>query len=203
LLAATARTDDHVALVRGLFDGSTTISGLDIDTELRWGLLIGLVGMGAATDAEIEAEQDRDATDAGARHAATARAARPTAEAKAEAWRLATEDDSLPNAMNMAIIRGFAHPNQTDLLRPYIAKYFSMIDDLWARRSSEIAQNAVVGLFPIAEQSTLDAADEWLAQQDLPPALHRLVLEGRDTTARCLRNQARDAAAGAGNSPTS
>jgi aminopeptidase N len=203
LLATTARTDEHVALVRALLDGTTTIPGLDIDTDLRWSLLIGLVGMGAATDEEIEAEEDRDATDAGARHAATARASRPTAEAKAEAWRLATEDDSLPNAINMAIIRGFAHPNQTELLRPYIAKYFSMIDDLWARRSSEIAQNAVVGLFPIAEQSTLDAADAWLAQPDKPPALRRLVLEGRDTTARCLRNQARDAAAGAGTSPTS
>ena len=33
------------------------------------------------------------------RHAATARALRPTAEAKAEAWRLAVEDDTLPNAM--------------------------------------------------------------------------------------------------------
>ena len=38
-------------------------------------------------------ELERDATAAGQRRAATARALRPTAEAKAEAWRLATADD--------------------------------------------------------------------------------------------------------------
>jgi len=197
LLASSARAPAHLATVSGLLDGTVDVPGLRIDTDMRWALLSGLVAMGAAGDAQIEAEADRDPTAAGQRHAATSRARRPTAEAKAEAWRLATEDDTVPNATNIAIIRGFSHPAQRDLLRPYTAKYFAIIDDVWARRSSEIAQNVVVGLFPpVVEQSTVDAADAWLAGEDKPPSLRRLVLEGRDTTARCLRNQVRDAAAG-------
>ena len=60
------------------------LDGLTVDTELRWALLGRLVsrgfrGFGAV---EINAELARDATDAGERHAATCRAAIPTAEAK-------------------------------------------------------------------------------------------------------------------------
>jgi aminopeptidase N len=197
-MASAARSPEHLALLRSLLDGTTTIPGLEIDTELRWALLNGLVAMGAAGDAEIATEEERDPTAAGARHAATARALRPTAEAKAEAWRSATEDDSLPNAVNNAIIRGFSHPTQVELLKPYVARYFATVDQVWERRSSEVAQNVVIGLFPhqVVKQSTVDAADEWLGSHEAPPALRRLVLEGRDTAARCLRNQARDAQAG-------
>jgi aminopeptidase N len=67
---------------------------------------------------------------------------------------------------------------------------------VWADRTNETAQNIVIGLFPtlIAEQSTVDAADAWLAANgDAVPALRRLVLESRDGVARALRAQARDA----------
>ncbi len=66
---------------------------------------------------------------------------------------------------------------------------------MWARRTSKLAQNVVVGLFPSAvAQSTVDAADAWLADATKPPALRRLVSEGRDGVARSLRARARDAA---------
>ena len=69
---------------------------------------------------------------------------------------------------------------------------------MWATRTNETAQSIVIGLFPtlLAEQSTVDAADAWLAaHEDAVPALRRLVIESRDGVARALRAQARDAAA--------
>ena len=69
-----------------------------LDDELRWAFVQALSARGAYTVEQIEAEQQRDPTAAGIRHAATARALRPDAEAKAEAWRLAVEDDTLANA---------------------------------------------------------------------------------------------------------
>ena len=196
LLAAAARSDEHLSTLRGLLDGTTVVPGLAVDTDLRWTLLNGLVALGAAGDADIDAESERDATAAGSRHAATARALRPTAEAKAEAWRRATEDDDLPNAMMAAIIRGFSHPAQDELLGLYTPTYFETIDEVWARRTSKLAQYVVVGLFPsVIAQSTVDAADAWLADPTKPPALRRLVGEGRDGVARSLRARARDAAA--------
>jgi aminopeptidase N len=194
-LAAATRTPEHVALLHGLLDGTETVPGLAVDTDLRWTLLSALVAVGAAGPDDIEAELDRDPTAAGQRRAATARALRPTPEAKAEAWRLATEDDELPNAMNEAVIAGFFHPLQLALTRPYVEPYFAVIPDVWERRTSELAQNVVFGLFPdFASDEVVERAEAFLADQANPPALRRLVAEGRDDTVRSLRGRARDAA---------
>ncbi|MBA3523615.1 MAG: ERAP1-like C-terminal domain-containing protein, partial [Geodermatophilaceae bacterium] len=193
--AAAARTEKHAMQLRGLLDGSVAVDGLAVDTDTRWIFLHSLVAMGGAGQDEIAAELERDTTATGARHAATATALIPDADAKAESWRRAIEDDSLPNAMNRAITVGFAHPAQTTLLRPYVARYFEVISDVWERRSSEIAQQVVVGLFPsVVEQETVDATDAWLAADEHPPALQRLVVEGRDGIARALRCRAVDVA---------
>jgi aminopeptidase N len=193
-LAAATRSPAQVAVLRGLLDGTGAVPGLTMDAELRWSLLSALVAVGAAGMEEIEAELDRDPTASGQRRAATVRALRPTAEAKAEAWRLATEDDELPNAINEAIISGFHHPAQTELTLPYVEPYFAVIPGVWERRTSEIAQNVVNGLFPDAiTQSVVDAAEAFLADPAVPPALHRLVAEGRDDTVRALKGRARDA----------
>ena len=197
--AAAARSDKHAQLLGGLLDGSVVVHGLAVDTDTRWALLQGLVAIGGAGTAEIAAELDRDTTATGQRHAATADALRPDAGAKAEAWRRTTEDDELTNAINRAIVVGFSHPAQTELMQPYVSRYFEVIGDVWARRSSEIAQQVVVGLFPnIVAQSTVDAADAWLAQEDHPPALRRLVSEGRDGVRRALHCRAADSAASRG-----
>ena len=122
-------------------------------------------------------------------------AARPSTQAKQEAWDSILNDDTLPNAIQTAIIGGFADADQLDLLRPYVPAYFSAIADVWEQRTNETAQNIVLGLFPvlIAEQSTVDAADAWLdGNQDAVPALRRLVVESRDAVARALRAQAVD-----------
>ncbi|MCW2504723.1 MAG: putative aminopeptidase [Actinomycetia bacterium] len=195
--AAAARQDDHLAVIRGLLEGSGSIPGLAIDTELRWHLLHCLVSMGAASEDDIEAEIERDPTDAGQREATTARALIPTAESKAEAWRMATEDDDLPNQTGLAVINGFAHPAQHELLEPYAIRYFDVVADVWARRSSEVAQNVVVGLYPhwAIRESTVARTDEFLTRTDLPPALRRLVNEGRDGVTRALKARAKDLAA--------
>jgi aminopeptidase N len=193
--AQAARSAEHLAMIRGLLDGTASIDGLRVDAELRWSLLHALVALGAATDAEIDAEVERDPTAYGQRRAATARALRPSAAAKREAWRLATEDDDLPNAISEAVVRGFQHPAQAELLAPYTDRYFQVVGDVWRRRSSEVAQTMVVGLFPSTiAQSTVDAAERYLATEEVPPPLGRLILEGRSEVARALRARARDTA---------
>ncbi|HEY0487680.1 MAG TPA: aminopeptidase N [Mycobacteriales bacterium] len=192
--ADAARTPGHLARVAGILDGSVTVPGLAVDTDLRWYLLQALAAGGAADEPEIAAELARDNTAAGRRKATTARALRPRAEAKAEAWRLAAEDDSVPNAVMEAAIGGFAHSAQLDLLRPYVGRYFAEVAAVWARRTSEVAQNMVIGLFPrlFVEQATLEAADAFLAGEH-PPALRRLVSEQRDGVRRSLAARACDA----------
>ncbi|TMU94637.1 aminopeptidase N [Streptomyces sp. DASNCL29] len=195
---ATARTDAQLDLVSGLLEGTEAIEGLTIDTELRWALLERLAATGRADEAAIAAELERDKTSAGERHAATARAARPTPQAKAEAWASVVESDKLPNAVQEAVIGGFIQTDQRELLAPYAEKYFAAAKDVWNSRSHEMAQQIVVGLYPSLQVSpeTLDATDAWLASAEPTAALRRLVTESRAGIDRALRAQAADAAAG-------
>ncbi|MEJ2890184.1 aminopeptidase N [Actinomycetospora aeridis] len=186
-LAGSVLTPQALDALAGWRSEEHPLEGLTVDTDLRWRLLHALVAHGAAGEAEIDEEYARDNTATGRRMAERARALIPAPEAKAEAWRRAVEDDSLPNAINSAIIMGFSHPAQQALLTDYVAKYFAAVDEVWARRSSEQAQPMVQGLFPswAVEGATVEAADAWLAG-DHPPALRRLVTEGRAGVVRAL-----------------
>ncbi len=162
--------------------------GLTVDTDLRWRLLHALVAHGAASETEIDEELRRDPTSTGQRQAERGRALIPTPEAKEKAWLRAVHDDELPNAVQESIISGFAHPAQRGLLGGYVERYFAEVSEVWQRRTSERAQSVVVGLFPshAVEKSTVEVADAWLAHDSHPPALRRLVSEGRAGIVRAL-----------------
>ncbi|MET8976185.1 aminopeptidase N [Streptomyces sp. NPDC004539] len=193
--AATARTESELALLEGLLDGSATVDGLAVDTELRWAFVQRLAAVGRFDEAEIDAEYARDKTAAGERHALTARASRPTPAAKAAAWSSVIESSDLPNALQEAVIGGFVQTDQRELLAPYSEKYFSVVKGIWESRSHEIAQQVAVGLYPSIQvsQATLDATDTWLSTADPNAALRRLVSESRSGVERALRAQAADA----------
>jgi aminopeptidase N len=195
--AATARTPEQLDLLEGLLDGSQTVEGLAVDTELRWAFVERLATVGRFDETEIAGELGRDKTAAGERHAATARAARPTPEAKAEAWASVVESDKLPNAVQEAVIGGFVQTDQRELLAPYTDKYFESVKGVWDSRSHEMAQQIVVGLYPAIQVSedTSARTDAWLAAAEPPPALRRLILESRAGIERALKAQAADAAA--------
>ncbi|MFN8145952.1 MAG: ERAP1-like C-terminal domain-containing protein, partial [Candidatus Nanopelagicales bacterium] len=141
------------------------------------------------------AELAVDDTATGRRQAATARALVPTREAKEAAFAAAVESDDLPNAMLVATIAGFVHPDQRELHRVFLDRYFDAIPGVWATRTNETAQTIVMGLYPsqLIEPGMLELTDRFLARDDIPSGARRLVLEGRDGIERSLRCQARDA----------
>ena len=116
--AGVATRPDDLALLAGLLDGSAHLDGLEVDTELRWRLLQRLASQGAAGPAEIDAELERDPTDAGERRAATCRAAIPEPAAKEAAWQ-AIISGTLPGATFRATVNGFQDPDHPELLEPY------------------------------------------------------------------------------------
>jgi aminopeptidase N len=195
--ASTARTPEQLDLLDALLEGTQTIEGLAVDTELRWAFVERLASVGRFDESEIAGEYERDKTAAGERHAATARAARPTEEAKAEAWAQVVESDKLPNALQEAVISGFVQTDQRELLAPYTEKYFEAVKEAWDTRSHEIAQQIAVGLYPSIQvsQDTLDRTDTWLTTAEPNAALRRLVSESRSGVERALKAQAADAAA--------
>jgi aminopeptidase N len=188
-----ATSPDDLALLAGLLDGSVTLDGLTVDTDLRWTLLCRLVSRGVLGIADIEAELASDPTDAGERHAATCRAAIPTTQRKRAAWESMVSGE-LTLATFRAVEAGFVDLDQAELIHPYRDEYFGVIGRVWREWSSAMAQDFVSGLHAVCPLDTRTVAltDAYLASEDPPAALRRLLTEGRDDVLRALRCQARD-----------
>jgi aminopeptidase N len=195
---AAAEDPDQLDHVRALYDGTETVTGLTLDTELRWHFLIQLAAHGRADTADIDAQLSRDRTAAGEKRAASARAALPTAEAKAAAWSAVVDSDELSNHMQLATMRTFWLPEQAELCRPHAEEFFAKVGEMWKTRTNEIAQTFTEVMYPsvLIEQDIVDRTDRYLAEENPQPALRRALIEGRDTIARALRARARDIEAG-------
>ncbi len=193
--AQIASTPEHVATLQGLRDGSVTLQGLEIDTDLRWELLEGLVLAGAAGDAEVDAELAADKTASGEQAAARARATIPTAEGKLAAFSSLVDSSEAPNAIVRQTTVGFQHTNSPVVLEGLVSKYFDVLTRIWAERSYHIADTIVSGLYPapLASVELRDAANAWLEAHPETPALRRIVTENLAGTERALRVQAADA----------
>ncbi len=192
-----ARSEEHLAVAQGLLDGSESFDGLAVDTDLRWHIVRSLAAAGAIEDEAISAENARDPSDRGTRHAAAARAARPTAEAKAGAWKVVVEDLTQPLALLEEIMGAFEQFGHEELLEPYAERFFEVLPQVWERRDLSEALAFGRRMYPhlaVSEQ-TIARTDRFLAQPDVPSPVRRLLLEGRDGVARALRARAVDRAA--------
>jgi aminopeptidase N len=191
----------HTEVLQELLDADPAtvgLSGLVVDTDLRWRIVAALAAAGEI-DAEglakpfIDGELARDNTAAGKRMAASAATSRPQAVVKEDAWNTVMNDDSVANITARSIVAGFAPHGQRELLEGLLPRYFDAIPRIWERRSSEVAQTVVIGLYPswVITEEALAVADEFLAK-DHPAALRRLVVEGRAGVVRALAARAFD-----------
>ena len=190
-----ARSEEHRSIIRGLLDGIKVFTGLKVDTDLRWAIVGALAGIGA-DDGLIEAELERDPTDEGQRHAAAARAARPTAEAKEQVWASLMEDRALPLATMRSMMGGFQRFDQRRLVEPYRPRYFQALAGVWKERDIEIALAFARQMFPtvLVGDDTVAATDRHLADADVPGPVRRILLEGKDNMQRAMRGRAADTA---------
>jgi aminopeptidase N len=177
--------------------GDDVPDGLVVDTDLRWLLVANLSRLGRLEEAAIAAEERRDPSITGAEQAAGARAAQPTAAAKAMAWGLAVEADGIPNTIHTAICLGFWLRGQDHLLLPYVEPYLAVAEDIsalrgvWADRAAVLRKNVLRLLFPWPkdERALLDRLDPWLASAELSDSVRRIIEERRDDLVRALRCQ--------------
>jgi aminopeptidase N len=211
---SAADNPEDLAFASSLLDGSAEVPGLAVDTDLRWQIVGVLAAAGTDDEGErIDAEAERDGSDIGARRAAAARAARPTPEAKAEAW-----DRLMSGGANLALLRatasGFQQWGQDEVLRPYLEPYYANLRRLWDERPIEESLSLAGDLFPhtlvheeTVSRAALAVAGEGTggasmagegtggastAEEDLPGPLRRILLEGQDGLERALRARAAD-----------
>ncbi len=193
--AALASTDEQLATIAALRDGSTTLPGLEIDTDLGWELLIALAAGGKAGTAEIDEALKADNTANGAQFAAQAAASIPTLEGKQAAWDSVFATDSAPNAIVRYTGLGFQRAADKDVLATFVEPYFEALLPVWESRSYKIAEYLVSGMYPapLANAALRDATRAWLDAHQEPAALRRLVVENLAGVERALAAQERDA----------
>ncbi|GAA2143102.1 aminopeptidase N [Nocardioides koreensis] len=170
-LAATSR--DAALLGSWLAEGRTD-TGVELDPGMRWTVVTRLSTLGAMDAEAIEAERLRDGSLAGDLGAARALAARPTAAAKAEAWKAALEPD-VSNRMFEAQVHGLWDPERLDLCAPYVDAYLEHAPAVAERRGQGFS--LVVGrAFPSLEVTPAqrDRLAAVLASGSVPTVLARL-----------------------------
>ncbi|MFJ4789172.1 aminopeptidase N [Streptomyces sp. NPDC088794] len=167
----------------------TVPGGPDLDPELRWRVLGRLAVLGATDEAAIAAELDRDPSATGQEGAARCRAALPDPEAKRRAWDAMFAGDDLSNYLFTATAQGFWQPEQADLVREYVPRYYEDAVAVAARRGPAIAVAVGRWAFPgyAVDTENLRLGEECLRDADLTPALRRRLVDELDDLARALR----------------
>ncbi len=201
--ASGAGGEMRLVAVRGLIDsasGPGDISALwswlaagrvpggpDLDSRLRWQILLRLTVLGAASRAEIEHHADRDVTAAGRLSAARCRAALPDDDAKQAAW-AAMLSGAMSGYELTATAQGFWQADQAELLAGYVPRYFAALADAAAAGTAgETVPPGAAGLvrtlcrhgFPhhAADAATVRAGERCLETGALTGSVRRLLAD--------------------------
>ncbi|MFJ8346570.1 aminopeptidase N [Streptomyces sp. NPDC094153] len=174
------------------FADGTVPGGPELDPELRWRVLGRLAVLGAVDEAAIAAELDRDPSATGQEGAARCRAALPDPGAKRAAWEsmFATDERTdLSNYLFTATAKGFWQPEQADLVRDYVARFYQDAVALAERRGPAIAEAAGRWAFPVhaIDPDHLRLGETCLHEGDPTPALRRKLIDQLDDLARTLK----------------
>jgi aminopeptidase N len=185
---SSADSPEQLDLAEGLLDGTATLPGAVIDTDLRWSLLLRLAVNGRAGQERIEAELQRDPTDKGRSQAAACAAAVPTHAAKDAAWQTVVAGEQ-PLGRLSSTLAGFRAAEHTELVEEWAPAYFDVLVTVADTWPSERTQTFAKEAFPRARsRADLPALTErYLAAAQPPGWLRRLVLEGADEVARVRR----------------
>ncbi|MFD3534340.1 aminopeptidase N [Streptomyces sp. NPDC058664] len=185
-LVDSATTPDQIA---SWLAEDTVHGGPELDPELRWRILARLAVLGATDETTIAAELERDPSATGQEGAARCRASLPTPEAKATAWAALFDSDDLSNYLFTATAQGFWQPEQADLVREYVPRFYDAAIALGTRRGPAMAEAAGRYAFPsyAIDPESLALGEHHLKDDTMIPALHRKLTDQLDDLRRALR----------------
>ncbi|NUT34571.1 MAG: aminopeptidase N [Hamadaea sp.] len=179
------------AQARAWLAGQGVPEGLVLDADLRWHLLLRVAIAGALTDAELDAELERDPSARGAIEAARCRAARPDAASKAAAFEKIVRDRELSNRILEATGHGFWRPEHEEITDAYVGPYFAELPRSQEWRSGYLLATLADAAYPIAAAapSTVVAADRALAEPGINTQFARALADSTDDLRRAIRQR--------------
>lgn len=178
VLAASASTPEH--------DATLDEAAAD-DVDLAWRVAVRRAEQGRHDEQVVADLLARDPDPDSAARAVAVTAARPDAEAKAEAWRQLFEVRSVQSGYpTYAVSRAFWRPGQDELLAPYADRY---LDQMRHVRGGLLSMLSLVrGMFPLfADEAFATRAREIAEQAGTDPTVRSQLLTGADTLTRMIR----------------
>ena len=155
--------------------------------------MVGLARAGAADEARIDEELERDRTISGPGERRSGPGLAPRRRRQGArpgpTW---SRNPDAPNETHRSIAASFMRHGQEDLLEPYVEKYLEAADDIWERLGTHMASNTLEGAFPLplGSPALVERLDRWLEESPANPAAKRYVREGRADVVRALAAQA-------------
>ncbi|WP_439939890.1 aminopeptidase N [Nocardia sp. N13] len=160
----------------------------DVDQAVRWAAVHRLAELGEPSYVDPEAERDKSVS--GHHAALAARAAVPTAEAKAETWERLMGGELSTHELD-AVGAAFWGWEQAELVQPYLTRYLT--DGLaLAQRSGQAMADSIGDIFPRlplardVRRELRDAVADALASGEVPTVLARAWNDALDDLDRTL-----------------
>ncbi|RNI21648.1 aminopeptidase N [Flexivirga caeni] len=189
LVAAT--TTDADLLARWAADDGRPGSAAG-DTDFGWQVVRRQAALGLIDAAAIDTARARDDSLSGHLSALSARAARPTDEAKRWAWDQLYGERALSNYEALSLAEGFfagyGENGADELLRGYVDRFFGELPAVPRKLGDMAAEKFVMAAFPhrAVEPAVADAARAAIANPDNTPGVRRALADSLDRLDRAL-----------------
>ena len=187
---ATSSAD--LDLLRRWAAGEGLPEGLQGDSDFRWVVLGNLARRGAVGEAGLDSALDQDRTMAGNLKWLQTKASAPGAQAKAWAWEQLTGERGRSNYELNALAAGFWHAMDQDVLRPYVARYFSDVPAMAGRVGEDALARVAALAYPasMVEAATADRSAAALRRQDLTASVRRAIVDADSQLREALASRA-------------
>ena len=187
---ATSSADED--LLRRWASGEDLPEGLAGDSDFRWVVLGNLARRGSIGNAEIDAALDRDHTMQGNLKALQAKASAPDPSAKVWAWEQITGEHGRSNYELNVLATGFWHASDQDVIRPFVARYFTDVPALSGRVGEDALARVATLAYPsrVVEASTADLSAAALQRSDLTASVRRAIVDADSQLREALASRA-------------
>jgi aminopeptidase N len=168
-----ACTKESVSVLANiLLQGDGKVGVYTLDQKMRWSIVEKTVAWNLPESTVLlEKEKERDRSDRGERAVRTAMTSQWNAKVKEEAWNryLNKNQANLSVWQIEADMAGFMWRHQSDILTPYVDKFFAVVRSVFKEREKEFASAFFAQLFPfLPEDPTVLARTENLINELQP-----------------------------------
>jgi aminopeptidase N len=186
-------------MLRRWLDGATP-PGLRADDDLRWRITRALCEHGAYGLSDLKAEQERDPSSQGARHALRCRAAIPDRDVKAQVWDDITSNESLSNTELDALCEYFFRPGQDEVTGVFVPRYFTEIPATASLRTGAVVASVARLAYPrfAVSPETLRLSSRCLDDPSLPELARRSISDRTDDLRRAVASRNKFGTTGSG-----